>query len=139
MISTPLILWCILLSGIYLLVVSFVGEFIARLLKLNQEMPRQLMEETGLGFYSMNFVMETLFFVVIPTVGYSFFYLILPLSGVRIGMAAALLAFTLGAMPITVGLSVRLKLSMPWLLFQLFMLLVKLGGSLTIIGYLYSL
>lgn len=139
MISTPLILWCILLSGIYLLVVSFVGEFIARLLKLDQEMPRQLMEETGLGFYSMNFVMETLFFVVIPTVGYSFFYLILPLSGVRIGMAAALLAFTLGAMPITVGLSVRLKLSMPWLLFQLFMLLVKLGGSLTIIGYLYSL
>ena len=83
--------------------------------------------------------MEFLFFVTIPTVSYSFFYLIVPFSGIKAGMAATLFAFTLGAVPLVMSLSVRLKLPMQYLLFLLLSYLVKLGGSLAIIAYLYTL
>ena len=83
--------------------------------------------------------MEGLFIVVIPAIGYNFFYLVVPLSGIRAGMAAALFAFILGSSPALMGLSLRIKLPMPFLLFTLLSLLIKLGGALAIIGYLYSI
>ncbi|MCK4301521.1 MAG: hypothetical protein KAW91_02045, partial [candidate division Zixibacteria bacterium] len=86
-----------------------------------------------------NFAMEFLFFVGIPTFAYNFFQVILPLSGVRPGLAVALAAFTLGAVPVVMGLSARIKLPMLYVLYFLFGLLLKLSGALVIIGYLYSL
>ena len=54
-------------------------------------------------------------------------------------MASALYVFTLGAAPVLMGLSVRVKMPMSFLLFLLLAYLVKVGGTLAIIGYLYSL
>jgi hypothetical protein len=98
-----------------------------------------MLEESGPGWSAIHFLMEMLFFAAIPTFAYSFFYMIIPLWGIKAGMAAALFAFTLGAAPALMCLSVRIRLPMPYILFTLLALLLKLGGSLIIIGYLFSM
>ncbi|MFQ6007557.1 MAG: hypothetical protein ACE5K8_01265 [Candidatus Zixiibacteriota bacterium] len=139
MISVELVLYCLVVAGLYLLVLSALLEFIGKKLGIPRGIPTELLEPIGVSWFLLSYVMELLFFVIIPTFAYSFFYVIVPLSGIRAGMAGALSAFTLGAVPALMGLSVRIKLSMLYLLYFLLGLLLKMGGTLTIIGYLYSL
>jgi len=139
MISTSQMIYCLVIGGAYLLLMSLILEFVSRKLRLLGNFPPQLVESTGIGWFVTFFIMEVLFFVVIPTVSYSFFYLIVPFSGVKAGLAATLFAFTLGAVPIVMGLSVRLRLPMQYLLFSLLGYLFKLGGAMAIIGYTYTL
>ena len=139
MVSTTLLVYCLLAGAGYLFLVSLLLEGLGRKLKLEAGIPGELAEPFGWPWFLMNFTMEGLFYVAIPTLAFAFFYFILPLTGIRAGMAAALFAFTLGAAPILMGLSVRVKLPMPFLLFLLLSYLVKIGGTLSIIAYLYSL
>lgn len=139
MYSPKLAFYCFVFSGAYLLVISLLLGFVEHKLRIKEGIPPELIETAALGWAAINFLMELLFYVVIPTIAYSFFYLVIPLAGIKAGMAAALFAFTMGASPALMGLSVRIKLPMPFILFQLLALLIKLGGSLAIIGYLYSL
>lgn len=139
MFSVKLIVYCILTAGLYLLAISFLLDFVERKLRLTRNIPEELVEPPALSWTLINFVMESLFFVVIPTLVYSYFYFVIPFIGVRAGLAAALFAFVIGIAPAIMGLSVRVKLPMPYLLFFLFSLLVKMSGSLALIGYLYSL
>lgn len=139
MISYKLMFYCFAVSGIYLLVVSIVLSLVEVSLKLNRGLSKELVEESNLAWFIMNFVMEFLFFVVIPTIIFSFFYVVVPLSGVKAGLAAAVLAFLLGAVPVLMGLSVKIKLPMPLVLFGLLSHLIKLGGAMALIGYLYSI
>ena len=138
-ISAKLLLWCLLLAGLWLLLASLLVEFLGKRLGLNRGIPKEIIEETGSAWFLLQFIVEYLFFVAIPTLGYSFFYVILPFYTVKAGMAAALFAFTLGAAPMVIGLSVRVKLPMPYLLYLLLGYLVKLSGSLILISYLYAL
>ena len=138
-ISFELMLYCLVAGGVFLLLISFLLEAIGKGLRISRGIPSELIESTGWMWLAINYAMEFLFFVFIPTLAYSFLYLILPLSGIRAGMAGALFAFTLGALPALMGLTLRLKLSMPYLLYFLLGLLLKLGGALIIIGYLYTL
>jgi hypothetical protein len=137
--SGSLALVCLLAAGAYLLVVSFILDFIERRLRLSYAVPKELKEETGFVWTFMNFTMEALFYVAIPSFGYSFLRLILPLETVRAGFAAAMFAFILGAAPVIMSLSVRLKLPMPFLLFLLLSHLIKLAGCLTVIGLIYAM
>jgi len=139
MMSMSLLFYCLVCAGAYLLVLSLLLDLVEHKMKLTQGIPEQMVEPAGLGASLVNFMMEFLFFVAIPTVVYSFFYFLIPLSGVKAGMAAALFAFVLGAAPAIMGLSVRVKLPMPYLSFMMLSLLLKLGGSLIIIAYLYNL
>jgi len=139
MISYKLMFYCFAVSGIYLLVMSIVLSLIEVSLKLNRGLPKELVEESNLAWFIMNFVMEFLFYVVIPTIIFSFFYVVIPLSGIKAGLAAAVLAFLLGATPVLMGLSVKIKLPMPLVLFGLLSHLIKLGGAMALIGYLYSI
>ena len=139
MVSQKLLIYCLLSAGGYLLIISLALNYLERKLHLTDGIPQQLIETSGFGWSSVRFIMEALFFVIIPTIAYSFFFLIIPVSGIRAGMAAALFAFTLGAAPAMMGLSVRVSLPMPYILFVLISLLIKLTGSLIIVGYLYSL
>ena len=139
MISTELLVYCLISSGLFLLAVSGLLFFVERKLRLGETIPESMREESGMGWFVTNFVMEFLFFVAIPSVSFSFLYMILPLTGIRAGMAVALIAFTLGAMPLLMGLTVRIKLPMQFILFTLLGYLIKIGGCLIIIGYLYSL
>jgi len=138
-ISVELMLYCLVAGGIYLLVLTTILELIGRKLRISRGVPIELLEPVGWGWFALTYVMELLFFVIIPTLAYSFFYLIVPLSGVRAGMAGALFVFTLGAVPALMGLSVRIRFSMLYLLYFLLGLLLKLAGAMTIIGYLYAL
>ena len=139
MISTELVVYCLVLGGLTLIVLTVLFELLGRYLRVARDMPKGLMEPTSPGWHFMNFVMEFLFLVAVPTFVYSMFVVILPLSGIRPGLAAAVLAFTLGAVPTVLALSVRIKLSMVYLLYILFGVLIKLAAVLATIGYLYSL
>ncbi len=139
MVSFELLMYCAVIGGIYLLVISLLFDFLERRLKLTAGIPKEMLEEEGCLWTGMNFFMEVLFYVIIPSVAYSFFYLILPLSGAKAGLGAALFAFILGAAPVGMRLSVRIKLPMSYILFIMLSHIVKLGGSLAIIAHLYTL
>ncbi len=139
MINTTLLLYCFIGGGIALLLLSFILEFISSKLKLLDGIPKDMLEESTSAWFTMNYIMEFLFYVVIPSVGYSFFYLMLPFEGLRVGLAASLFALIMGAVPFTMILSVRIKLPMAYLTFLLLSYFLKLIASMTVIGYLYSL
>lgn len=98
-----------------------------------------MIETESSAWSLLAFLSELIFYVVIPSIGFGVFYAILPFSGVRAGLAGTLFAFVLGAVPVFMRLSMRLRLPMPYILFQLLGHAVKLGGTLGLIGYLYSL
>ncbi len=137
--NNTLLLYCLVGGGVGLLLLSFLLEFISGKLKLLNGIPKEMLEESSVAWFTMNFFMEFLFYVVIPSVGYSFFYLMLPFEGLRVGLAAALFALIMGAVPLVMVLSVRIKIPMPYLTFLLLSYFLKLITSMTIIGYLYSL
>jgi hypothetical protein len=139
MISLELMIYCLLAAGAYLLIISLLLDFVERRLKLTATLPDKLVESTGLSFTLANFILELLFYVAIPTIVYTFFYYLLPFYGVRAGMATGLFAFVLGSVPALMGLAVRIKLPMPYVLYVLLAILLKLIGCLGIIGYLYTL
>jgi hypothetical protein len=139
MIDVTLMVYCLIAGGVYLLVFTLVHEWVGSRLKLARGIPRELLEPVGPAAFVVQFVMEGLFFVAIPTMAYGFFTIVLPLAGIRPALAVALVGFTLGAVPALMGLSLRMKLWMPYLLYYLLGLLLKLGGCLAIIGYLYTL
>ena len=138
MVPVRLLVLCLVSAGAYLAVVSVLLGWVERALRLREMIPPALREETGVVWSMMNLLMEGLFFVVIPSLAFAFFYVVLPVTGVRAGLAAAVFAFTIGAAPALMGLAVRVRLPMTLVLFSLLSLFVKLGGSLAIIGYLYS-
>jgi len=139
MVTNALLAYCFLLAGGFILVFSLLYELLGRAIRINRFVPEQLLEKTSASWFFVTFLMDFLFFVVIPTFAYHFFFLIIPLSGIRLGMAVALTALTIGMLPYTMSLSLRLKLSVPWLIFFLLGQFLKLAGTMTIIGYLYSL
>ena len=139
MISTELIVYCLVMGGAALLVVTFFYEWLGKVLKLTRDMPKELIEPTSPSWYLLNYVMEFLFLVAVPTFAYSIFVIALPLEGVRPALAAAVLAFTMGAAPTLLAISVRIKLSPTYLLFILVGVLLKLVAIMATIGYLYSL
>jgi hypothetical protein len=139
MVSFELLMYCVLCGAGYLLVLSLLLDWLERKLKITSGIPKEILESDGWVWTFMNFLMESLFYVVIPAIAFAFFYVILPVSGAKGGIGCALFAFVLGAAPFAMRLSVRIKLPMPYVLFTLLSHLLKLAGALAIIGYLYSL
>ena len=139
MISTELVLYTLLFAGGYLVIISLVLEAVGKGLRISQGIPAEMAEKMNVTWFVMTFVIELMFFVIIPVLAFGFFDAILPLTSVRTALAVALCAFTLGALPLVMGMSVRIKMPIPFLIFTLVGLLIKLGGTMAIIGYLYSL
>lgn len=139
MISTALLAYCLIAGGVALAVVTFLHEIVGRYLKVRRDMPAELLEPTSAGWYLLNFIMEYLFIVAVPTFAYGIIVVVLPLSGIRPGLAVAVLAFSLGAVPTLLSITARIKLSMVYLMYILFGVLVKVAAVLAVIGYLYSL
>ena len=139
MISTKLLLYCIVTGAVYLFLISILLEYMGKKLNVFRGFPADFVESTGGLWFTMNFTMELLLLVVIPSLTYSYFYVLLPLSGVRTGLAGALFAFALGALPALVGLLVRTRLPVLSFTYLLLGILLKLTGTMIIIGYLYQL
>ena len=139
MIDTKLLLYCFVAGGTGLLLISMLSEFMTHKLKLVNGIPDEMLEKNSAAWFTLNYLMEFLFYVVIPSVGYSFLFIMLPFEGFRVGIAAGLFALVLGAMPLVMVLSVRIKIPMSYLTFLLLTYFIKLVTSLVIIGYIYSL
>ena len=139
MISTKLMFYSMAAGGVYLLIISALLELIATKIDLNKGIPAELKEQSSIGWFIMMFISEFLFFVMIPSVGYSLIYLIIPFEGVRPAMAAALFAFVMGAAPIVMAFSMKMKLPVLFLVYTLFGYFLKLTGAFIIIGYLYQM
>ncbi len=139
MISTKLLIYCILGGAVYLFLISLLLEFFGKKINAFRGIPAEFAETGGGLWFTMNYAMELLLYVVIPSIAYSYFYILLPLSGVRTAIAGALFAFTLGAVPALTTLLNRTRLPVLMFTYLLLTVLLKLTGSLLIIGYLYQL
>lgn len=139
MISRTLLTYCLALAGTYLLIISILLDLLGRKLRVNEGIPQQMLESSGVSWSMMQFLIELLFYVVIPSLIFGFFYFVMPFSGIRAGLGAALFAFTIGSTPSVMVMTVRIKLPMPFVLYHLLAHLLKLGGCMGIIGYLYSI
>ncbi len=134
-----LIVYSLLGGAIWVLIVSFLYERFARFPIFSSGLPKEFMEKSDVSLFFLQYLIDLLFYVAIPTLAYGFFAVIFPLAGVRPAMAAALALFAIGMLPITIGLTARIKLPLPFLLFYLFGNFMKMAGSLAIIGWLFSL
>lgn len=139
MMSQQLVIYSILLGGICLAALTLLAETLGKHLKVTRGIPDDMIEPTGLVWLGLYFIIEFLFLVVVPSVSFSFFHVILPLTGIRTGLIIALCAFTLGAAPLLMNISLRIKLPLPYLLYQLLVQLIKLGAIMGLIGYLHSI
>lgn len=132
------ILLCLGAAGGYVAVIYWVIELLADKLRLTATLPAEVLEPQQVGWRVMGMVMELLFYVMIPTMMFSFLYAVIPFSSIRSGMAAGLFATVLGASPIVMQLTARVKIPMSLLLLFLLGHLLKLGGSLVIISVIYA-
>ena len=139
MVSAKLMFYCMAAGGLYLFILGYILELVGNKIKIYQGIPKEIRESTGFGWFLMMFVTEFLFFVMIPTVGYSLLYLILPFEGIRPAMAASLFAFVMGAAPLVMALSMKMKLPILFLVYHLFGYFLKLTGAFIIVGYIYQL
>lgn len=132
------VLLCLGVAGAYVAIVYWSIELLADRLQLTALIPPEMLESQQVGWRVMGMVMELLFYVLVPTLLFSFLYAVLPFSSIRSGLAAGLFATVLGASPIVMQLTARVKIPMSLLLLFLFGHLLKLGGSLAIISRLYA-
>ena len=101
--------------------------------------PKELVETKNVNWFVSSLIIEFIFFVLMPAVVYDRFYTVLPFSGIRGGISIALFLFMFGMVPLAILLMFRIKLPAVYMLYMLLGMLLKVTGSLAIIGYLYSL
>lgn len=139
MISLSLLLACLLWAGLALLVFEIIWYLLEKRLKLLSKLPEELKETTGSGYFFSRFLMNLAFMVVLPSVVYGWFYVLVPFYGVRAGVSLAMLIFMLGIVPFTATIMFRVRLPLSFILFQLSGHLLKLVLVFGVIGYLYIL
>ena len=138
-INFELLLWCVVTGGVYLLIIDFIWNACERMVPTLRNFPKELIDAKGVTWFVCNYIVEFIFFVLMPAVIYGWFYAIIPFSGIRGGLAFGLLLLVFGMVPHAILISFRIKLPVVFILFQLLGILIKICGTLAIIGYLYSL
>ena len=139
MINLSLLLASLFWAGLALLVFELLWFALEKKLALLKDLPRELLEETGIGFFVSKFIMQLAFLVAVPAVAYSWFYVLVPFYGVRAGVSMAVFIFILGLVPFSVSVLMRIKLPLAFVLFQMAGHLLKTIIIYGIIAYLYIL
>ena len=98
MISFQLLLTTLFWAGLALLLFEIVWYKLETKLSLLKNMPAELLEETGLGYFISKYIMQLAFLVAVPSVAYSWFYVLIPFYGVRAGVGMAVFIFV-GCLP----------------------------------------
>ena len=141
-IPPKLMLSCLASGALYLLLIELalgkLEKYLARV-GLWENYPTELIRAIGPGARGWNLLTQFVLFTLVPTLTYAWFYLLLPFEGVRSGVAVGLWSVALGAAPLAILLGTRLRLPYPALAFIVLGQLIKLCGSLAIIGFLFSL
>jgi len=137
--SYKLIMYALLLGGGYLLIIDLLWYRLEKAVPVFEGFPDQLIEHRNWALFVYCYAVELIFFVFIPAFVYFWFYSVMPVSGIRGGVAVGLFLFLLGFVPYAILMLFRIKIPVVFLLYQSMGLLIKIVGSLSIIGYLYSL
>lgn len=128
-------------GGVYLLLVELALSPIERALNragLWDDFPERLRKDKRpLNFN--DYITQVALFVAAPAALYSWMYLMLPLEGARQGVAIALWTVLIGGAPVGFLLGSRARIPAAALVYLLLTLLIKLAGSLAILGYIFSL
>ncbi len=139
MISFQLLLTTLFWAGLALLLFEIVWYKLETKLSLLKNMPAELLEETGLGYFISKYIMQLAFLVAVPSVAYSWFYVLIPFYGVRAGVGMAVFIFVLGLVPFSVSVLMRIKLPLAFVLFQMAGHLIRTIIVYGIIAYIYIL
>lgn len=141
-IPPKLLLTCFAAGAVYLLLVNWALQALERYLTkvgLWGDFPSELLRPQGKFVALSDLIIQLSVFVAFPALFYSFMYLLLPVEGVRAGILVALLPTALGALPLAVMINTRTKLPGSALAFLLLGHLIRIAGTLAIIGYLFSI
>jgi len=138
-ISVRLLAACIVSGAVYLLVVGLIWNWCERFLPTLKDFPRELTETKNASWFISCFIIEFIFFVLMPSVIYGWFYTVIPFSGARGGVAVALYVFLFGAVPLAMLIMFRIRIPAVYVMYQLVGIFLKLIGAMAITGYLYSL
>ena len=138
-VSFELLGYCLLVGGLYLLLVGIIWNRLERLVPVLTNFPNELLEPKSRGGFLSCFIIEFIFFIFLPSIIYGWFYTIIPFSGIRGGVVTALFVFLIGMVPLSLLILFRIRIPVVYMLYQLLGIFFKLVGSLIIIGHLYSL
>ena len=138
-VSFKLLTWCLVAGSAYLLIVDFIWYKLENKIPMFGGFPEDLLESRGVSWFISTFIIEFVFFVLLPAVVYGWFYTVIPFYGIRGGVAAALFVYILGMIPLAMFMLFRIKLPVMYILYLMLGLLIKLVGVMAIISYLYVL
>jgi len=138
-INFELFIYCIILGAVYLFIIDLIWNWLERFVPTLQNFPKELIDSKGVTWFACNYIVEFIFFALMPSVIYGWFYAVIPLSGIRGGLAFGLLLLIFGMIPHAISLSFRIRIPVVFILFQLLGLMIKICGAMAMIGYLYSL
>jgi len=138
-VSFELITWCLVAGAAYLLIIDLLWYKLENIIPMFGGFPDHLLESRGVGWFVSTYVIEFVFFVMLPSVIYGWFYTVIPFYGIRGGVAAALFVYILGMIPVGMLSLFRIKLPVMYILYLMFGLLIKFTGIMIIISYLYTL
>jgi hypothetical protein len=139
MISLRLFWAALLWAGAALFVFEFLWYLLEKRLYLLAKLPPEMIEAYGAAYFVSRFIMQLAFLVALPTVAYSWFYVLVPFYGLRAGVALAVFIFLLGVVPFVSILVMRIRLPLSFVLFHLAGYLLKMLLVYSIIAHLYIL
>lgn len=141
MLYPKLLLVALLSCAVYLSIIQILLNALERKLitkglwdseiKNLEEIPPRVISLTQL-------IVDIAFYAATPLMVYGVLYLLIPFEGARAGIAIALGCIAVGSTPLLMAISMRTKFPVPALFFLALSQLLKLGGSLALIGVLYS-
>lgn len=137
--SIKLLMFCIVCGGVYLLLVDLIWSKLESFIPTLKNFPKELVEQKNFGWFFSSFIIEFIFFVLMPAVIYDRFYTVLPFSGIRGGVSIGLFLFIFGMIPLSISILFRIRIPAVYMLYKMMGMLIRVVGSLAIIGYLYSL
>ena len=138
-VSFELLAYCLVIGAVYLIIADLILGWIEKRLPGMERLPKELLEIKNSGWYVSAFIIEFIFFVLVPSIAYGLFYTIIPFSGIRGGIACAMFLALCGILPTMILLIFRIRIPAVFMLYQIFGILVRVMGALAIIGYLYAL
>ena len=129
-----IIVFTIALGTAPLIAINIVQLIIEKIIRVNADIKDEYNVRYN-GVFMVQFLVDVLFFVVIPTLVYYWLYPVLPFVGYKAGIAVGIAAYILGSLPYAIQLSLRIKIPAILVVTTLFFNLIKLSAALGVITY----
>jgi len=137
--SFKLLGYCMLFGGLYLFLIDLIWYKAEKFVPTLKNFPQEFLEPRDAGTFISAFIIEFVFFVLMPSIAYGLFYAVIPFSGIRGGISTGLYLILFGMIPLMLLILFRIRIPLVFILYQLLGLMIKVLGVMAITGYLYSL